>query len=263
MWKLTEFGSGGTDLSVIYSRRENNGTTPISPLSIQTAGGSYDPFSANTRGQPASNFEFNGQLYGDDLDATIRSLTSDIGKRDQLFRAWDDGTTEWIYARLLDVNIERAWPQKFVHPITMIYEIQPPWNGTSRALNGSVTVTGQSIGFANSGNVRQHNVRFYVNVYAGTSATDLNIRNTALGVDLTYSGTLTLGGVDSLEIDSGTNQVRTYDGGYSDAYDSLSINSGHTLNRFLALDPGNNVFVFSYTGSASLYVTAYFYDAVS
>ena len=107
----------------------------------------------------------------------------------------------------------------------------------------------------NGGNLRQNNVNLIIEPTSAPTMTDIVI-TCGIGVDLRYTDDVLQ--YAELEIDSETMTISN-DG--VDAFAELSFLTLHTLDRFLALDPGNNTFLFTVTGATAIKVTFTYYDA--
>ena len=276
-WIAERFGDGSdaTDLLTIFSRRAELGTAPVPARLVQTAGGYYDPDGDDRPRQSPLSIVVDGKLYGDDRESALRALTADIGRRAKLYRRWSgDDAVQWARARLLSVTAPSQWGVLPVLPVTLTYQSAGPWNGGSSAawyldsgeyldagltFDGSateITISGPS-GTAtvnNPGNIRQRNLRLVIQP-TGT-VTSLTISCAALGISLTYDGGLSA--LNALTIDSETLSVTDSSG---DAWDDLTINSGHTLDGLLAVDPGDNTFTFDFDSGVNIAVTFDFYGA--
>jgi hypothetical protein len=124
---------------------------------------------------------------------------------------------------------------------------------TGRALNEAtgdlfnlVPASPDTIVIANGGNVAQTNVSVTVTVPAATTALT-SIRFQGGGTDITVAVTVAAG--TALIIDSGGWSVTNAG---SNAYSSLTINAGHTIDTLFRLEPGNTTYTITYVdGSAS------------
>ena len=260
MWKLTEFGeTSPTDLSAIFNRREPQGTTPVTSRLIQTPSGYYDPLGDDRARPNAPLITLDGEIYSSDamLDE-VQALTGDIGVKRKLYRDLDDGTTQWVMARLMRCEIDRNWPNVLTFPVRMAWEALGPWQGAYHLETDTVDVSSGSGSYtvSNDGNTRQENVNLVIVPNSTGPMTDIEIECTGANVHIHYEDDVIY--LQELEIDS---ELMTVMNNGADAFDGLYVAASHTIPRFLTLEPGNNQFDFDVTGVTSIKVYFTYYDA--
>lgn len=261
MWKLTAFGS--TDLTVIFNRKENLGTASVMPTLFRTTSGNYDPRGSRNSLQGPQNVPLEGLIYSSNLLTTIQALGGRIGVRDKLYRLLSNGSTQWVYARLLDFNVPAEWPLGASVPVSMMWETAGPWSGTAHNYAADITSNPETVILSNAGNVRQNNIVLsFTPITVGQTMTDLTVQNAVMGAGFRFSGSV--GYNDVLIINSETMSVQIYHTStvtYEDAYDDFVLLSSHVIDRLLAIDPGNNSIAISWTGAGYINANLAFYDS--
>lgn len=261
MYRLRRFGDGDdTTLLNIYNRAEDMGPGQAIAALINTAGGWYDPRGTGRSRLDQKRISLGGLLYESDMLAAIQALAIRLGERDKLYRQTSANAWHWAWARLT----QDSMPSDF-HNHTLPTQLQFVLPGVWQADNyhhwyldaGEYFDAGlffDGTDWANigtppntrtitaSGNIRQGDVILRVKP-GGATMTNFNLTCTALGIDLDFDDTVA--DDDTLEINSATMAV-TNDA--AAAYSGLSLGPDHTLDRWLAVDPGDNDFIFNWTG---------------
>lgn len=195
-----------------------------------------------------------------------RALRAKGGTRDRLWRLWDTGDAEWIWARMEEIPAQRERSMILHQEVTLQFvAISPYWHGTHHGGGWSladpeemvlgdghllgeddvVTLTGspQTITVTNGDDYCVPVIDAILIVTAG-SAPITSLTITCGDCELQYTGTIAAG--KELIIDSGGWAV-TNDG--ADAFGASFVRtSNHTNIRWFELQPGDNDIVVTYTG---------------
>lgn len=174
------------------------------------------------------------------LQILVDAMQAWIGKRTKLWLYCADATQRWRYARLLSApltHLARGYG-RFQQPMTLTFELDDMlWYGADAThtltLNERPKI-GVSI---NDGNQTVRDIR--ITVTAKESAiTQLDIANDMTGhVSLVrFSGTIAQN--TSLVIDCGEMKVENNE---EDAWNDLNRISGHKINEWYRVGPGDNI----------------------
>lgn len=201
------------------------------------------------------------------LISQVQALRALKGKRDKLYRRWDNGDMEWIYARLVEVNAQRSI--RDLNSLEMMFtfqQISPVWNGNTHGSgwyldSGEYFDTGlvfdeatgdifaldsvpKSITISNGGNapVRDMVIEVYNDMASGAAITQIDIAISGKTA-WRWTGSLPVGKV--LTIDCGAFTVLN---DTTDAYSGVSLESGHAIDCWIELEPGDNVLSVTRTG---------------
>lgn len=197
----------------------------------------------------SGNFFVNGTAEGD-LQAQVEALTAKLGQRGSLYRQFLNNPTRlhWKTARLLNVAHQREQQDtSLMAKIFCTFE-------TLMAAWRSETATTTSLGSGSGiraltvpviGNVAISDATLAIT--AGATITSIRMRNTALGVDWTWAGTLTSG--QALTVNAGTQRILI---GSTNAYSGLTYASVHTARGLLPLVPGTNPYVITTDANATV-----------
>lgn len=169
----------------------------------------------------------------------VEALRARVGWRDQLWRQRDDDAVlQWRYARLLAVQMRGdvgRWAADVAEVNALFETAQGAWRSTA-AVTDSLTLTAALTGTQRvivDGNVQVDDA--IVTLTASATITSFRVTCAAIGVDWTWTGSLTAG--QSLVVDCGALTVRKAG---ADAYSTFVLNSGHTAVGWLPLAVGAN-----------------------
>lgn len=187
-----------------------------------------------------------------DLITKINSLKGAIGKRDTLTRVnFNDATTQTRVARLLSVKINQDAEQNAALFAEVEAVFETPTGGwrASTATTASSTATGsRSISITMGGNIECQDAI----ITATGSITTLTIVSSAIGVNLSWSGTTS--GAGNLTIDCG---AKTIVRGAANQYNSGFVTSSHTARGWLPLAIGTNTITVTTTLTSTVTITAF------
>lgn len=263
--RLTQFG---TYTLPLYNKRDQVGTGDTGGnLITLVTGASYDHYGNETAPEAANTITTSFEII--DTTATAVQTARDAiralaGLKRRLWAQMPDGTLRFVWARLSRVRMERRREYIYYQPVELTFEIaQPGWNGqgydapwyldTGEYLDSGLflylsgrwmpTSSPASLSASNGGNRTVTNA--VLTVTAG-SDTISNIRVVCGSCDWTWSGTVLATKV--LAIDCG---ARSIINNGADAYDSLTLNAGHTVADWLQIASGGSTLTVTYTGNSS------------
>lgn len=265
-YRIERFGS--LELAV-FDVTDDVGTFPTrSALIPLPGGGFYDLYGGEDAPRDNTIIRRRMSFFEDtkaDLVEAYYDLRAMVGKREKLYRRRADGTTEWCYARLRTVNAQRVARNHFFQPVECIWEmVSDIWYGE---LHGSVWTfdsgeffdTGlffdpttdtlfaldavpKSCACPNDGNRVVNNAIITITA-AGSAITEVTIISVSAGISLKYVGSIAAG--EALVINCGAKSVK--DNGV-DSYSGFTLESGHTQEEWLPLEPGTTTLSISRTG---------------
>ncbi len=185
----------------------------------------------------------------------VDRLRALVGRRGRLWRRREDGALQWRLARLLRVqvegNVERA--AAVVAQTTATFEAA---GATWKAAAGSSSTTALTTSSTKTANVETLGngpvEDAVITVTATGTITSFRLYSTALGVDWTWTGSLTAG--QSLVVDCGALTVRKQG---VDAYSGFALNAGHTAAGWLPLAAGSNTLLMVANQAGSCVITYY------
>lgn len=187
-----------------------------------------------------------------DLITKINQLKGLIGKQATLVRAnFSDGATQTRIARLLSVKINQDAEQNTALFAEVEAVFETPTGGwrASTATTASSTASGsRNISITMGGNIECQDAI----VTATGSITSLTIVSSAIGVNLSWSGSTT--GSGNLTIDCG---AKTIVRGSANQYNSGFITSNHTARGWLPLAIGTNTITVSTPLTSTVTITAF------
>ena len=234
-------------------------TSPVAPSQriITTIAGAFDSDGAERAAQrfphllsiDAIVYESDAALQRSEIDV----LRAAVGTRAYLYRVADnDSFIHRALCRLNNMTINRSYTQRqALQPVTLQFLQLTMWEGANHTAwildDGEFLDTGLtldvvnyswSIGTSpttqtvnNAGNLPVRNVVFTIT--AGATALT-NPKLSGAGMDLWYTGTIAAG--KSFVVDCGSLSVLN-DG--VDAYANLALGTGHTIEHWCNLPPGN------------------------
>lgn len=187
-----------------------------------------------------------------DLRMQIDALNAKKGVQAQLGRYSLDSnnTRQWITARLLRVDSpQEVTDRTFKATLSCIFESKmDAWRATTQSITSLTTGnTPGTLNVWNGGNVTiEDSIISVTHTGAGTFGS-IRLVVSAIGVDWTYSGTLTTDSV--LVIDCGAQTVRVNG---ANAFTYFTLNAGHTARGWLPLAVGNNMLELAAPGDTVL-----------
>ena len=259
-----------------YDGDEDVSTGQVAPVILDLPGGGvFDVLGPDPAARRTTPLNKVCTLLADDsaaLRTAYNALRAKNGRRDRLWRRWDDGTTEWCWARLVNISARRPTGQPLEQDADLQFVmISPHWFGahhgaawlldsgilldlgypldtveTIPLVGGSNTLT-----VSNGGHRATHLVG--VRVSATWNITALKITVTGIS-EMQYTGTIYAG--TALTIDTGALSV-TLDG--NEAYVYFSLTANHKRDDWLRLEPGaNTIIVFATCAGAGTIGSATF-----
>lgn len=194
----------------------------------------------------------------------FRDIREWFGKKDQLFRIWDDDSVEWVYARLESIGSTRTITNRNHLAVQFNFEIYSPvWNGEYKGIlmydDGHYYDTGlyydsggdavvldsspKTFSIENGGNAVQTNLT--IKVTAG-SANITNIKIEGNGAEIQFSGTIN--STKELVIDCG---AYTVENNGVDAIADFERLSSHSIEEWFILVAGSNSITVTITGGST------------
>jgi hypothetical protein len=239
---------GSTDLPM-RTPSQAVGIPVMRGLGIATVGGAVDP---NGTSEAAVRVPYmqrtEGVVVADTaaaLGTAMYALRALYGKRDKLYRARDGGGTEWVYARLTQIDAQRGLDDTLMQTVGMGWQIYDPvWSGSAHSVAGTLTGGTANISLVNNGNARVDNAVITVTV-AGAALTGLTMQVAGTS-QFTWAGTVAVS--DALVFDCGAPTVRNNG---VDAYSGFGYGTAHYVSRWLELEPGTTTFTVIRTGGGT------------
>jgi hypothetical protein len=245
-YKLTTFD--GLTLPT-YNPTDPTGSGEALSQNVPLWAGAYDPYGSEETYSQGSTITKRCTVAADTSSAlvtAVRAVRAKHGVRGKLYRQWDNGDSEWVWARLVRIEGDRE-PGQLRHAemqITWVIESAVWSNASATTSNTDLTGTPQNISLTNSGNAAVKNAIITVTMPAALPDNDITALTFAAGdAEFTYSGTLTDG--DVLVVDTGARSV-TLNG--ADDYDNFSLTASHAISEWLRLAAGANTLTVTATG---------------
>lgn len=265
-YRLERFGA--LELA-IYDVTDDVGTFPTrSALIPLPGGGFYDLYGGEDAPRDNTVIRRRMSFFEStkaDLVEGYYDLRAMVGKRDKLYRRRADGTVEWCYARLRHVPAQRTARQNFHQPVECIWEMASDiWYGEEHGSTWTfdsgeffdtglffdptadtlftLTTTSEACACPNDGNRVVTNAIITITA-AGSAITEVTIISVSAGISLKYVGNIAAG--QALVINCGAKSVK--DNG-TDSYSGFTLESGHTQEEWLPLEPGTTTLTVARTG---------------
>lgn len=272
-YRLVKFGTVDLPLA---APQFDAGTAGSQARYVQTATG--QAFDAHGTDQAPAQYPYELPLRCEVIATSLVTMRNTIaqlrqlrGKRQQLWRALNDDTQQWAYARLLRVPQMHEWNNVYHQPIDLQFMVETPWYGTAAEVSGagggidydglSTVGAEEDASIADGGSFTVTLPTYSADVTdltltltAGSlDITAFTLTNTTLSMALAFTGTITAG--DSLIVDTGAWSVTN---GGADAWADLTPPA--TEQSWLRLTAGANVFTIAMTGGStdSTLVLAYY-----
>lgn len=264
-----------------YNAEQDNNSASVDPSLVDSIGGVTDYYGTGQRLPRKYSIQINGLYFGettyivDDtgdfivtdggdfiiageganvLRAQLQAIRSKVGVRGSLKRKrQDDNAIQWLTARLL--RVEHPHKQEEMArraDVTCVWEsAMVAWRAeTMTTTSKSCTAVPNALTVPNSGDVQVRDAVFTFT--ASAAVTSVRVTCPLLGVDWTWTGTLSSG--QYLTVDNGAQTVRK---GTANAYSGFVFNSAHTADRFLPINPGTNPIVVTVDGTGTAKVEHY------
>ena len=198
----------------------------------------------------------------------FEALRAWVGKRAKLYRRWDDGTIEWVWARLEDVSSSRSPEHENYLSVALKFIIfSAHWQGESHRVwyfdSGEYFDTGlcfdqepvsvildsspKTFTVTTSGNAIVSDV--VLRLTAGSFAISaVEIKNNTSGhkAELVFDGSIASG--QMLEIDCGNLSVENNG---ADAEADFEIGASHAIEEWFRLAVGENELIITITGGGA------------
>jgi hypothetical protein len=162
-----------------------------------------------------------------DTRVQVEDIQAKIGVWGKLWRRWisDTTTLQWKDARLANVPLPHSYDDGCQEAnVTCMFETaMPGWNAETES-TASVAVGSSapaSIRVHNGGSLRVDDA--IIQIAATSAITSVTITNSAAGISLAYSGTISAG--TTLNINCGAATVRL---GVTSAYSGFTLGAAHT-----------------------------------
>lgn len=240
---------------------------PVYPLAqggaLDTLG--FDKIAVLSGGTITKDFRLATGTEASDITA-LESIHALRGKVGQLWRLWDDDSTQFVIARCLEVSFNRkAVNYRFVDVSLTFIVYSEYWLGTrvgdytfdsgqsfddglifdsSDGQEKTLTAGANVITVEYAGNATAKDVIFQ---FTAGSADITQIEITASSYDITIDATVSAG--ETLTVFFGRWLILDHSG--DDITSALSLGTGHTREELLYLEPGDNDFTITLTGGST------------
>ena len=228
----------------------------VTPGIVLASGGAFDRYGTRQVLPQARTIALTAS-YAATTAAGVRALVDALrakeGVRGQLIRQRDDGTQQWLYARLLSVNSALVNEDgQYAVTLSCTWETtEPTWRSTSATTTVIALSSGsQNMSVVVAGNAPVDDAIVQIGASSGTITLG-TVTVTARGTQLTYAGTITAG---TVSIDAGAKTVKQ---GTVDKYANFALGASHTAYGWFPLVPGTATAAFAVNGSGSAIVTHY------
>lgn len=253
---------------------EDNLSTGLTQSSLlDSLGGGYNYFGTTQRLPRSQQFTHKGKYVGEvlyrvtssgdyrvtddgtyrvtapskaaDLAGKVDDIKAKIGSWGQVWRKRiADGVLTWKQSRLLQViHEETVENADVVSEVECVFETLDVGWRSAAAVTTSVGATNgipAALNVQNSGSIP---VRDAILRVARTSGTITQVTITGVGIDITWTGSI--GASQTLTIDAGKQTILR---STTDQYSGFTLNVGHTVDDWLPLVVGANIFLVTVTG---------------
>lgn len=185
-------------------------------------------------------------IYSNNVETNVDAMMALLGQRLQLWRKREsDDALQYKWARLVSAR----WRRDVNQSQHAVMNLQFEANGNWTSLTGSTAsrTGGGSLATSPSGDAWILNSKLTFTASSSTTHT-FRIQDTTNGIDVQWSGSVTSG--EDVVIDAGTWTV-TNDG--ADAYSDFTVNSAHTAQRWIVLDPDGQTFTITLSAGAGTF----------
>lgn len=251
-YKLTSFD--GVTLPTRNAQQPLD-TGETTPGIVPAAGGAFDRYGTR-QVTPQLRRIVLVAGYTAATDAALRTLLdglrAKIGVRGQLIRTRDDGTTQWLYARLLSVAGDWRNEDGRYYELTCAWETaESTWRSTTATVSSRSLASGsQNLSIVVAGSAPVPDAVVQIGATSGTITVG-TVTVSAIGARWTYSGTITAGTVD---FDAGAKTVKQ---GTVDKYSNFALSGTHSAYGWLPMTPGTMTMAIGVNGSGTAIVTHY------
>lgn len=237
-------------------------------------GGAFDALGKEKAFRGGYALDVSGVLAGSDLQTQFDALRSCLGKRDKLWRIDDAGAMQWAWARLEEAkSVRKSENINYLDVDVSFFVYSALWNGKrhgswrlddGNAIDNSLLLDdayvellaseSNELTLVNDGNGTIRTVEFAITPKGSAISSVSIIKQGETAIN--WSG---LVAVDTqLAFNFGALSVTN---GGVNAYDGLSLGSGHVIDDWLRMDPGSNAITVTRTGGgAASELAITFYD---
>lgn len=244
---------------------EDIGTESVETSSYPlSSGGAFDALGSDVATIRGSRITKKGKISGANSQAEYVALRGMLGKKDRLYRVWNDGNIEWVTARLKKIESERNVKHLNHIDVSLEFEVYSSyWHGELIGIwyldDGHYLDTGLDLDSNDASFVLETSPKTVVVDQPGNAVVKDGIISitagssnitafTILGSDshIVFSGTVLSG--KTVIIDCREYTVKN-DG--VSAMNNFSLGASHAINDWLQLAPGENTFVVTITGGGN------------
>jgi hypothetical protein len=253
-----------------YNADNDVSTGQVAPVFLELPGGGvFDVLGTDPAKRRITPLNKLCTLDADDTTAlrtAYNALRAKIGRRDRLWRRWDEGYYDWCWARLTNIAARRTTKNYLHLEVDLQFVmISPHWygqhhGGTWTLDDGILFDTGYPLdttdwlpltaGAATSLTITNSGNRTVTNAVVTVAAGSANITATKIGIagisEMSYTGTINAG--TGLVVDCGALSV-TNNG--NEAYVYFALTANHKRDDWLRLEPGDNTVVVTITGGGT------------
>jgi len=269
---------GDTQLIPDYEASQDIGTGTARIESVDgPRGGAFDSLGTEQAFRGGFGVKCSGIMIAASASAlkvAFDALRAELGKRDKLWRKDDAGLLQWVWARLVSVDVTRkVQNQRHLEMDLSFYVYSPLWNGvvhgTQRFDTGllfdnglyfdhnevyALSAAKTTVVLANGGNSVQRGFEFAITPKV-SAITALKIE-VAGKTSLSWVGTVAVN--TQLVFDFGAMGISNNG---ANAYSGLTINADHKIDDWAQLTAGSTSFDVTRTGgSASSELAVSYYD---
>lgn len=275
-YRLYRFGSSQLIPDTNASQNIGTGKARIESVGAPR-GGAFDSLGTEQAFRGGYELSASGMMVGSsaaDLKTQFDALRGYLGKREKLWRIDYTGTLQWVWARLISVNVTRQVEHlQHLEMDLSFYVYSALWHG---ALHGSwrlddgnalddgntldhslitlLNTSPKTLVLNNGGNGVLRDFEFAITA-KGTAITQVKIEVNGK-TSMVWAGTLAVG--TQLVVDFGGMGI-TNNG--VNAYGGLTLTTSHKIDDWMRLDTGDNTVVVTRTGGdATSELAVVYYD---
>lgn len=190
-------------------------------------------------------------IYSSSVETNVNALMALLGQRLQLYRErQSDGVLQYKWARMTSCRWRRDKEQSQHAVVDCTFDAEGNWKavGTSSASRSGAG----SLGVATAGSAWVMDTTLQFTASSTTTHT-WRIQNGANGIDFQWSGAVTSG--QSVLIEAGIWSVTN---NFADAYSGLTVNSAHTAQRWLMLNPSGQTFTITVSAGGGTFLITWY-----
>lgn len=274
-YRLYRFGS--SQLIPDYNASQDIGTGKARIESVDAPrGGAFDSLGKEQAFRGGYELSASGLMVGSsasNLKTQFDALRGYLGKREKLWRIDYTGALQWVWARLISVNVTRQVEHlQHLEMDLSFYIYSALWRGTlhgswrlddgyaldtaglvlDTSLIYTLSSTANTITLNNGGNGVLRDFEFAITP-AGSAITQIKIEVDGK-TSMTWSGSVAIG--TQLVFDFGAMGISNNG---VNAYSGLTLTTSHKIDDWLRLEPGDNTVVVTRTGGNTSSVMAVVY----